>query len=82
MKIAMHEITSNNASFEEDLKTYRKVGWTAFEMSLGKVQQYINQHSMNGFIQFVKASGMNPVACTGHVVLAFASPENVKASED
>jgi 2-keto-myo-inositol isomerase len=82
MKIAMHEITSNNASFEEDLKSYRKVGWTAFEMSLGKAQQYINQHNMNGFVKFVKDSGMKPVACTGHVVLAFASPDNVKANED
>jgi len=81
MKIAMHEITSNNASFEEDLKAYRKVGWTAFEMSLGKAQQYINQHGMDGFVKFVKESGMKPVACTGHVVIAFSTPENITANE-
>ncbi len=81
MKIAMHEITSNNASFEEDLRAYREVGWTAFEMSLGKANQYIQKHGMDSFVQFVKDSGLKPVACTGHVVLAFSSPDNIKKND-
>jgi len=82
MKIALHEITSNNASFDEDLKAYREAGWTAFELSLGKANQYIEQHGMDGFVNFVKESGLKPVACTGHVVQAFSSPEDIKANEE
>ena len=82
MKIALHEITSNNASFEEDLHAYRDAGWTAVEMSLGKANQYIQQHGMDGFVHFVKESGLKPVACTGHVVQTFSSPESIKANEE
>ena len=82
MRIALHEITSNKASFEEDLKAYGEVGWSAFEMSLGKAQQYIQGHGMHDFVQFVEDSGLKPVACTGHMVLAFSSPDKIKANED
>ena len=82
MKIGMHEITSNKASFAEDLKAYGEVGWTAFEMSLSKAYQYIQEHDMSGFVQFVKDSGLKPVACTGHVVQAFSAPETIAADEE
>ena len=82
MKIAIHEITSNRASFEEDLKAYREAGWTAFEMSIGKVNKYIQQHGMDSFVKLVKESGLKPIACSGHVVKAFSPPTDVEANEE
>jgi 2-keto-myo-inositol isomerase len=82
MKIAMHEITSNRATFKEDLEAYAEAGWTAFEMSLDKVYSYIDTHGMDGFVKFVKDSGLKPVACTGHAVLAFSSLAKIKANEE
>lgn len=81
MKIALHEITTN-ASFEEDMKAYRSAGWTAFEMNLGKVNPYIDSNGLDNFAKFVKDSGLKPIACTGHVVKTFSSPEDVKANEE
>jgi len=40
MKLALHEISTNNALFEEDMKAYREAGWTAFEMNLPKVEPF------------------------------------------
>ena len=64
------------------MKAYHEAGWTAFEMSLSKANQYIQQHGMDTFVKFVKNSGLKPVACTGHVVQTFSSPDNVKANEE
>jgi 2-keto-myo-inositol isomerase len=82
MKIALHQITSIKASFEDDLTAYRKAGWTAFEMSIDKARQYIQQHGINDFIKFVKDSGLKPIAATGHVVQTFAEPNQIKANEE
>ncbi|MDA1192600.1 MAG: sugar phosphate isomerase/epimerase [Candidatus Poribacteria bacterium] len=81
MKIAMHQITSIRASFEEDLAAYAAAGWTAFEFSLDKAKQVIDAHGMTGFADRVKASGLSPIACTGHVVRAFGKPEEITANE-
>lgn len=82
MKIALHEITSNNASFEEDLKAYHSAGWTAFEIFLDKANQYIHSNGMDSFVKLVKDSGLKPIACSGHVVQTFSSPEDVSANEE
>lgn len=85
MKIALHQITSLKASFEEDLKAYRQAGWSAFEMSIDKAKGYVQQHGVNGvngFVKFVKESKLNPIAATGHVVQTFVQPEQIKANEE
>lgn len=82
MKIALHELTSNNASFEEDMKAYSEAGWTAFEMALNKAEKYVQQSGMNSFVKLVKDSGLKPIACSGHVVKAFSSPDEIKANEE
>jgi 4-hydroxyphenylpyruvate dioxygenase len=81
MRIAMHEITSVRASFEEDLTAYRAAGWTAFEMSLDKANAAVQRHGVKGVRQLVRESRMTPIAATGHVVRAFASREAVAANE-
>jgi sugar phosphate isomerase/epimerase len=82
MKIALHQITTIRASFEEDLTAYRQAGWTAFEMHLSKASQFIEKNGMDGFRKFVGDSGMSPIAATGHVVLAFASAAEMAANEE
>lgn len=82
MKIALHQITTIRAPFEEDLTAYRQAGWTAFEMHLSKASQYIEKNGMDGFARFVADSGMSPIAATGHVVLAFASASEMAANEE
>lgn len=81
MKIALHELTSNRASFEEDLQAYSEAGWTAFEMDIGKVNRYLREHDMDSLARSVKGSGLKPVAFSGHVVRAFSSPEKIEANE-
>jgi len=82
MKIALHQITTIRASFAEDLIAYREAGWTAFEMHLSKANSFIEREGMGGFQRFVRDSGMKPIAATGHVVLAFASPTEKAANEE
>ena len=81
MKIALHQITSNRASFEEDLRSYAEAGWTAFEMHVGKVDDYIVKHSVESLSRLVESSGLKPVAMSGHSVKAFSSPDEIDANE-
>ncbi|MBM3214105.1 sugar phosphate isomerase/epimerase [Candidatus Poribacteria bacterium] len=81
MKIAMHQITSIRASFEEDMRAYAEAGWTAFEMHLHKASQHIEKHGMEHFVRLVKDSGLSPIAATGHVVVAFGTDEELAANE-
>jgi 2-keto-myo-inositol isomerase len=81
MKIALHELTSSKASFEEDLRAYREAGWTAFEMDVGKVSTYLQEHDLDCLARAVEESGLKPVAFSGHGVKAFASPADVEANE-
>ena len=82
MKIALHEISSNKAPFEEDLEAYAQAGWTAFEISLDKASKHIQRHGMDTFAGFVKDSGLKPIACSGHVVKAFSSRDDIRANEE
>ena len=81
MKIALHELTSNRASFEEDLQAYREAGWTAFEMDIGKVNTYLQKHDINSLAEIVERSRLKPIALSGHVVKAFSSPETISVNE-
>lgn len=73
MKIALHQITTLNAPMEEDLQAYAEAGFTAFELHLGKAKKYLENHSLRDLREQVRASGLQPVGCTGHVVTAFAA---------
>lgn len=81
MKIALHQLTSNRASFEEDLRAYSDAGWTAFEMDIGKVNRYIQEHDIDSFAKLVEGSGLEPIAFSGHVVKAFSPPDDIEANE-
>jgi len=81
MRIALHQPTSNRASFEEDLQAYREAGWTAFEMDIGKVNRYLQEHDIDSLAELVEWSGLKPVAFSGHVVKAFSSPDDIEANE-
>jgi len=81
MKIALHQLTSNRASFEEDLRAYREAGWTAFEMDINKVNRYLREHDIDSFAGLVESSGLKPIACSGHVVKAFSSPDDIRTNE-
>lgn len=81
MKIALHQITTRNASFEEDLQAYAEAGWTAFEMHLDKAKRYAGDHGQQAYVDLVKSSGLKVVACTGHVVQAFADADTIAANE-
>ena len=81
MKIALHQITSNHASFEEDVRAYAEAGWTAFEMYLGKASSYIEKHDIGSLTRLVESSGLKPVAISGHAVKAFSSPAEIESNE-
>ena len=80
MKIAMHQITSRNATMEEDLAAYGGSGWSAFELHLGKAEAYLEGRDLEALGDLVRASGLTAVACTGHVVEAFADEDAVEKS--
>jgi sugar phosphate isomerase/epimerase len=77
MKIALHQITTLNAPMEEDLQAYAAAGFSAFELHLGKARKYLETHSLQELCDLVRASGLQPVGATGHVVAAFA-PEDAR----
>jgi 2-keto-myo-inositol isomerase len=81
MKFALHQITSMKASMEEDLRSYRQAGWTAFELLIDKADACIKQHDLQSFIALVKQSGLKPVVCSGHAIRAFASADQIRADE-
>ena len=82
MKIALHELTSSKASFEEDLVAYREAGWTALEIDINKINRYVQQNSMDDYVKLVQDSGLKPIACSGHSIKAFSDPESIKANEE
>ena len=81
MKIALHELTSNLASLEEDLHAYRSAGWTSFEIAIGKANTYIQEHGMGGFASLIEKSELKPIAFSGHGVKAFSPPDEIRANE-
>ena len=81
MKIALHEITTRKARLEEDLKAYAEAGWTGFELSLAKATPYVKAQGRAAYRDLVRDSGLQAVACTGHVVQAFADPEAIQQNE-
>lgn len=81
MNIALHQITTRSATFEQDMEAYPKAGWSAFELHADKARQYIDVHDRAAYRDLVAASGMTPVACTGHVVCAFGDANAVQANQ-
>jgi sugar phosphate isomerase/epimerase len=82
MKIALHEITSINAPLEADLKAYAEAGWGAYEMHMTKARTYAEAHGRKGYRDLVRGSGLKAVGCTGHVVRAFGSEEEIRKNRD
>ena len=80
MKIALHQITTRHATFEQDMTAYPAAGWSAFELHADKARRYVEAHDRTAYRDLVQASGMTPVACTGHVVVAFGDADAVKAN--
>ena len=81
MKIALHQITSMKASFEDDMKGYRDAGWSSFELFLNKANNYINDKGRGTFIKTVKESGLNPIMCSDHFIVSFGTKEKIEANE-
>lgn len=82
LKIALHQITSLHAPFEEDMQAYKNTGWTSFELLYDKADAYIKPHGLKQFITLVKKSGLKPIACSGHYILSFASAVEIKANSN
>jgi sugar phosphate isomerase/epimerase len=80
LKIALHQITTRTAAFADDMRAYPKAGWSAFELHADKARAYIEAHDHAAYRDLVKASGLTPVACTGHVVTAFGDSDAVRAN--
>ena len=72
MKIALHQITTRGASMEEDMRAYAEAGWSAFELHLGKANEFVQDRDLDALGKLVRESGLKAVGCTGHVVGAFA----------
>lgn len=81
MKIALHQLTSNRSSMEEDLSAFREAGWTSFELDINKVEGYLAGHITDDLADLITGSGLKPIAFSGHVVEAFSSREAIKANE-
>ena len=81
MRIALHEITTRPARFEDDVAAYAGAGWSAFEMDLSKAREFVARNSGQAYRECVRDSGLKPVACTGHVVQAFADAEALRQNE-
>ena len=73
MKIAFHEITTRDGSFEEHLPAYAKTGWRHFEINLWKAEGYIREHGAAKTAALVRDHGLTCVAATGLGLSAFKS---------
>ncbi len=64
-RLCMNEITTMHAALEEDFVAYHKAGFTAVEITLWKVHDYLQNHSMNELKQLFQNHGLTPVsACS------------------
>jgi sugar phosphate isomerase/epimerase len=81
MKIALHQITTKNANMEQDMRAYAEAGWSAFELHLGKANEYVKNRDLDTLGKLVRDSGLKAVGCTGHVVGAFTDSAAQEAEE-
>jgi len=71
MKIAMHEITTRDGSFEQHLEIYAKTGWKHFEINLWKAGEFLTTHGAAKAAKKIRDLGLTCIAATGHGLSAF-----------
>lgn len=82
MKIAMHEITTKDGSFEEHLAAYEKSGWRHFEINLGKAEGFVKEYGAAAAAKRVREHGLTCVAATGLGLQTFKGPDAKKQDID
>lgn len=61
----MNEITTMNASLEEDLAAYHRAGFPAVEIALWKIRDYLQRHTMAELKQLLQEYVIRPIsACS------------------
>jgi 2-keto-myo-inositol isomerase len=65
MKICMSEITTMPADLPRDLQAYSNAGWRAVELHLGKVEKYLDDHSIEELHQELVKYGLRAAAAVG-----------------
>jgi 2-keto-myo-inositol isomerase len=70
MKICLSQITTFPKDTMTDVRTYRKAGFTAMEMALSKLRDYLFNNSAEELKSVMDAAGISAVAAIG-----LASPE-------
>lgn len=80
MKIAMHEITTRDGTFEEHLAAYEKTGWKHFEINFWKAGEFIEKEGIEATVGLVKDHGLTCIAATGLGLSTFAD-ETARAKD-
>ena len=62
MKPCISQATTLSTSFEADLRAYGRSGWTAVELWLTKLEDYLADHSIKEARTLLAAEGLKPVA--------------------
>ncbi|GMV83766.1 MAG: hypothetical protein AMXMBFR7_49500 [Planctomycetota bacterium] len=75
MKIAMHEITTRDGSFDDHIKAYAESGWKHFEINLWKAGETIQRDGAAAVARRVRDAGLACVGATGHAFKTFGSAE-------
>ena len=65
MKVAMHEMTTKNGTFEEHLAAYANTGWKHFEINFWKAWEFIEANGTKATVKLVNDHGLTCVAATG-----------------
>lgn len=73
MKLAINEATTMHGSFQEDIETYAAAGFKYVELWLDKVQEYVDEHSLQDARHLLDDNDMEAVGSCFHVGLMLTS---------
>lgn len=66
MKITINEASTMHASFEEDVRAYSAAGFTAIELWLEKVGEYLKKHSLSDAGRLLSDNGLETAGACYH----------------
>jgi sugar phosphate isomerase/epimerase len=79
MKLCINQATTLPTPFGEDINAYADVGWTAVEVGLTKLEQFLKTHSIDDVRRLFTERGLTPAAASYQGGLMLSQGEERKA---
>ena len=76
MKIAIHEITTRDGSFDYHINAYAATGWRHFEVHLDKADETIKRDGLTAVARRVTDAGLQCVGATGYAFRTFGTADD------